>query len=313
MQNTINNNKLKRQISFVALFFLIGIHVIAAQEMNKVKLKEQSTQNQKDLFRNKVKVVAHRGDWRNAPENSLAAIQNCIVMGVDMVEIDLHKTKDGTIILMHDKTLDRTSTGKGLIKELDKKSLDSLRLKNGYGMPTTDKIPTLLEALKLCKNKILVFLDKNYECLPDAVKIVKQLKMENQVFYEGKNTYSELETKFGQIIEGINYMPRVSLKSSDDTYLIPFLKQKKESIFIFSFEEKEINPMKAIIKNIKASQGKIMLTTLWDNTAGGYTDDLAVADPEANWGKVINLGADLICTDRPASLINYLKEKGFHD
>ena len=58
-------------------------------------------------------VVSHRADWRNAPENSLQAIQNCIDMGVDMVEIDLKRTKDGHLILMHDKTIDRTTTGKG--------------------------------------------------------------------------------------------------------------------------------------------------------------------------------------------------------
>ena len=50
-------------------------------------------------------VVSHRADWRNAPENSLQAIQNCINMGVDMIEIDLKRTKDGHLILMHDKTI----------------------------------------------------------------------------------------------------------------------------------------------------------------------------------------------------------------
>ena len=50
---------------------------------------------------NKILVVSHRADWRNAPENSLQGIQNCIDMGVDMVEIDLKKTKDGHLIIMH--------------------------------------------------------------------------------------------------------------------------------------------------------------------------------------------------------------------
>lgn len=61
---------------------------------------------------NSVLVVSHRADWRNAPENSLQAIRNCIEMGVDMVEIDLKKTKDGHLILMHDKTIDRTKIGR---------------------------------------------------------------------------------------------------------------------------------------------------------------------------------------------------------
>ena len=58
-------------------------------------------------------VVSHRGDWRNAPENSIQAFRNCIDMGVDMVELDLKKTKDGVLVLMHDKKIDRTMNGKG--------------------------------------------------------------------------------------------------------------------------------------------------------------------------------------------------------
>ena len=73
--------------------------------------------NLKDSKNNQVIVVSHRGDWRNAPENSLQAIKNCIKMGVDMVEIDIRETKDGHLVLMHDKTIDRTTTGKGLVKE----------------------------------------------------------------------------------------------------------------------------------------------------------------------------------------------------
>ena len=60
-----------------------------------------------------VLVAAHRGDWRNACENSLEAIENAIRMGVDIVEVDLARTKDGHLILLHDNTLDRTTTGKG--------------------------------------------------------------------------------------------------------------------------------------------------------------------------------------------------------
>ena len=48
-----------------------------------------------------VVVVAHRADWRNYPENSLEAINSAIEMGVDMLEIDVQRTKDGVLILMH--------------------------------------------------------------------------------------------------------------------------------------------------------------------------------------------------------------------
>ena len=63
--------------------------------------------------RDYVFVVMHRGDWRNFPENSKGAILSSIRLGADIVELDVHMTKDGRFILNHDKTLDRTTTGKG--------------------------------------------------------------------------------------------------------------------------------------------------------------------------------------------------------
>ena len=60
-----------------------------------------------------ITVVAHRADWRYAPENSLAAIESSIRLGADVVELDVQKTKDGQLILMHDKTLDLSEKWSG--------------------------------------------------------------------------------------------------------------------------------------------------------------------------------------------------------
>ena len=72
-------------------------------------------------------VVAHRGDWRYAPENSIAAIEHSIAVGVDVVELDLQLTKDSVLIVMHDGTLNRTTTGKGNVKDWP---LDSIKTLN---------------------------------------------------------------------------------------------------------------------------------------------------------------------------------------
>lgn len=64
-----------------------------------------------------VRVACHRGDWRNYVENTLEAVESCIDMGADIVEVDVWRTKDGHLILMHDETLDRTSNGYGLIAD----------------------------------------------------------------------------------------------------------------------------------------------------------------------------------------------------
>lgn len=73
------------------------------------------TQNKED---HSVLVLAHRGDWRNAPENSLKAYQNCIDQGIEMIEIDLSMSKDGYIVIMHDVTLGRTTNRKGKVSDI---------------------------------------------------------------------------------------------------------------------------------------------------------------------------------------------------
>ena len=71
-------------------------------------------------------------------------------MGVDMVEIDLKKTKDGHLVLMHDKTIDRTTTGKGKPEDYTLAELREFFLKGGHGQKTRHKIPTFEEVMMLC-------------------------------------------------------------------------------------------------------------------------------------------------------------------
>lgn len=93
----------------IAFYFLLFFSLIGGRTYAQNVKEQLEISPSKEIL-----VVSHRADWRNAPENSLQAIQNCIQMGVDMIEIDLKKTKDGHLILMHDKTLNRTTTGKGI-------------------------------------------------------------------------------------------------------------------------------------------------------------------------------------------------------
>ena len=88
----------------------------------------------------RVLVVAHRGDWRNAPENSLQAFQNCIDIGVDMIELDLHMSKDSVLFLIHDNTLNRTTNGHGILEEMNSSQIDSLRTKQDHPILRMDEL-----------------------------------------------------------------------------------------------------------------------------------------------------------------------------
>ena len=76
-----------------------------------------------------VVVISHRGDWRNYPENSIPAIESVIRMGVDMMELDVKMTKDSVLVLMHDKTINRMTNGKGLVSDITYDSLMTFNMK----------------------------------------------------------------------------------------------------------------------------------------------------------------------------------------
>ena len=78
-------------------------------------------------------VASHRGDWRNYPENSLAAIESVIGMGVDIMELDLKLTSDSVLVLCHDRTIDRTTSGKGRVCDITYDSIQRCVLKTGHG------------------------------------------------------------------------------------------------------------------------------------------------------------------------------------
>ena len=100
-------------------------------------------------------VVAHRGGAALAPENTLGAFANAIKLGADMVECDVHLSKDGELIVMHDPDVLRTTDGHGQISDLTlaeiKKLNDAAKFPGGYAAQT---VPTLAELLDLVKGKV---------------------------------------------------------------------------------------------------------------------------------------------------------------
>lgn len=95
----------------------------------------------------KVFVVAHRGASAYKPENTLSSLRLAVELGADMVEIDVRQSRDGHIVVLHDETVERTTNGKGFVKDLTLKELKSLDA--GLG----NKIPTLSEAAVFLKGK----------------------------------------------------------------------------------------------------------------------------------------------------------------
>ena len=94
------------------------------------------------------KLFAHRGVTSQYPENSMAAINKAVDMGIAGTEIDLRTTQDGHIVLLHDERLDRTTTGTGPVAARTLAEIRSFFLKDRHGRPTAEKVPTFDEVLQ---------------------------------------------------------------------------------------------------------------------------------------------------------------------
>jgi glycerophosphoryl diester phosphodiesterase len=92
-------------------------------------------------------LAAHRGGSLLWPENSLLAFRNAVALGADFIEFDVHLSKDGEVVVIHDPTLDRTTTGAGPVKDRTVAELKALRLKDRTGAVTEETVPTLDEVV----------------------------------------------------------------------------------------------------------------------------------------------------------------------
>jgi hypothetical protein len=98
-------------------------------------------------------IIAHRGASAYAPENTLAAFKKAIDLGADGIELDVHLSKDGEVVVIHDRTIDRTSNGKGQVAEMSLKELKALDFGSWFSDEyQKESIPLLREVLELLKD-----------------------------------------------------------------------------------------------------------------------------------------------------------------
>lgn len=278
---------------------------LSAQESVQSLIKELKGEDSRKVF-----VVSHRGDWRNAPENSLQAFRNCIEMGVDMIEIDLKMTKDGHLIVMHDKTIDRTTDGKGLPSDYTLEEIRKFHLKNGLGRTTFHLIPTLEEVLALCKGKILINIDKGYDYFKEVYALTERSHTTEQVVIKSGYPLSKVKAENGDVLDKVIYMPIVSLDRPGAEQMIDEYLTISPVAIECCFQQVTPDVIR-LLQKIKASGTKIWINSLWPSLNAGHDDDRAVELGEADqaWGWIISQGASLIQTDRPAALLDYLHKR----
>ena len=253
-----------------------------------------------------IMIIAHRGDWRNAPENSLLAIQHCIDMGVDMIEIDIRKTKDGHLILMHDETVDRTTNGTGRVDSYTLDSIRTLKLRNGLDRVTQFGIPTLEEAMNLCKGKIMVNLDKCYDYFAEAYEVLERTGTVDHVIMKGKIPVEQVKAEFGQYLSKVFFMPIIDLNKPNAAKLIKDYQDELQPIAYELLFETDTLAILNEIGGIIENGARPWVNSIYPHLCANHDDDVAVANFENSYDWLLDHKFNMLQTDRPALLLDYL-------
>lgn len=138
----------------------------------------------------KIKALAHRGYPVKYPENTIVSFQAAYDLGYTHLELDVHLSKDGIPVIMHDPTIDRMTEGKGWIKDYTLKELRKLQVGK------TEMIPTLEEALHFAKGKMIVSIELKqqgdlYSGIEETVlHVIQQAGMIDSVYVNSFDHYA---------------------------------------------------------------------------------------------------------------------------
>jgi Glycerophosphoryl diester phosphodiesterase len=245
---------------------------------------------------NKSLNIAHRGFSAIYPENTMLAFIKAVEAGCNGIETDLHRTKDGVLVICHDEDIDRTTNGTGFIKDYTYKELCSFDAGIKYGKEFQgERIPSLDELLDYIKDKdLLINLELkndifNYDGIEkQVIDKVHEYKVEKNIILSSFNHYSMIKAKeydsnikTGVLCAAILYNVHEYVKTVGADALHPF--------FPSVFNEKIVNEIK---------NSGIMINA--------YT-----VDDVEHMKRLIDLEIDGIITNYPDKLKDVLDSKSY--
>lgn len=141
-----------------------------------------------------MKVFAHRGASGDYPENTLLAFNKALAIGVDGIELDVHKSKDGHLVVIHDEDVQRTFKGKGLVKDYTLAQLQEFKCRKFEFIANDDcKVPTLRDVFELIKNEDVTLnieakTDQiHYDLEQDVVDLINEYNIKNKILISSFN------------------------------------------------------------------------------------------------------------------------------
>lgn len=229
------------------------------------------------LLAAQIAVISHRGEHLHHQENTLPAFQAAIDAGADYFELDVRTTSDGRLILMHDGTVNRTTNGKGAVREM---TFDQIRALD---------VPTFEEALKLAHGRIGVYVDCKDIAPADLVTALEKSDMLDKVVIYGG-------AEFLKSVQSIQPSLKVMPEANNAAALGKLLTALKLRVVAFDAHDFADD----VIQIAKRAGVDI------------YVDRLGPADNTAHWQDAVDRGATGIQTDHPAELVEYLRAHQLH-
>jgi glycerophosphoryl diester phosphodiesterase len=242
-----------------------------------------------------ITATAHRGFSGQSPENTLTAFRAAIDAGADMVELDVHLTRDNEVVVIHDDTLERTTNGKGNVAEKTLAELKDLDAGSWFNSRFAgERIPTLAEVLEIARNRILV----------------------NIELKKGKNfpyTMAELADRTLAVVEKAGMTGQV-LFSSFDPAAVNRIREKNPLLPIALIVEKPWEKPEDLGAGTRYPTLNCRTTVLnEENIRRAHTAGIRVhvwtVNTKEMMEKFIALGVDGVITNHPDILIDVLKGK----
>lgn len=269
-----------------------------------------------------VLVVAHRachqpaptrGFEQSVPENSLAALERCVALGVDLVEIDVRRTKDGQLVIMHDARVDRTTDGEGRVADLTLAQIQALRLKGSDEAP-----PTLEAVLNAARGRILVNVDLKGPLAAEAAAVAHRADAVDWVLFKAKAGLGAPPIADQPLYKDLTFMPMVAAEAARRPDGLGRITARQASgarqIPAVELVSLKHEGFVAVRDAARAARIRVWTNTLaekgWKGVLDQSGDRKALRDPDKAWGRLIDQGVSIVQTDYPAALLDYLERRG---
>lgn len=261
------------------------------------------------------------------PENSLAAIQDCIDHKVDIVELDIMRTKDGVYVLCHDYSIKRTTTYTGSLKVSQMTYAEicqyPLLQHTGGSSPVyldengnTLVMPTFEDALKLCKGKIMINLDKftdQWSNRMELYEIVKKHGCLDLVIFKGnynsstiRSWHNEIKAKYGDNAVMPNFATLSYTRHAESW--VNEIKAHHDAKTAYTVETdfsdySQTQSNSLYIAQIK-QYARVFINVLYDSLGGTYS--AKNRENSTGWAEIISIGYNIIQTNSAADLAAYI-------